>query len=351
MPTQTSSTEEIWQAHFCQLMDALQNRSTQPAPAIGESAKTCIYQENTLRLYQYQAQQGVKQKKPPILIVYALVNRPDIVDLEPQRSLVLRLLEQGYPVFLVDWGYPDSTDSQTSLDDYINGYLYRCVQQVRRQADVKKIDLLGICQGGVFSMCYSALYPADVRKLVTLVTPVDFHTAENLLSKWTNDVKLKQLFSSAGNIPAQTLSQLFRSLKPYLLNREKYRLLDNILKSPEQLETFLRMEKWLNNGPDLAGTAAIEFAEKFYQSNGFMMGELLIGEKAVHLSSICCPVLNLYATKDHIVPPSSSKALSKCVSKKLYTEKPLEGGHIGAFTSLKTQGTLIQVLNNWLNKK
>jgi hypothetical protein len=68
-----------------------------------------------------------------VLICYALVNRPYMVDLQEDRSLVRGLLERGLDVFLIDWGYPDGADRFLELDDYVNGYLDRCVQFVLGQ--------------------------------------------------------------------------------------------------------------------------------------------------------------------------------------------------------------------------
>ena len=314
---------------------------------VGISPKVQLYKENKLRLYQYEAL-PVKQKKTPLLIVYALVNRPFITDLQPDRSLVLRLLEAGYPVFLIDWGYPDESDKFTSLDDYINGYLYRCMQQIHRHTNSKKIDLLGVCQGGVFSLCYSALYPESIRKVITLVTPINFHCDESPLSHWVSGIKLPMANASPSNIPGKLLTHFFKAMRPYLLNRDKYRDLSKRIKTSTQLETFLRMEKWINDSPDLAGKAATEFIEKFYQKNGFLNDNLTIGKKTVQLNKITSPVLNLFAENDHIVPASSSQALAQLVKPDLYTESTLEGGHIGAFTRVSSQKKLITTLKKWL---
>ena len=123
---ESNHINEIPQDDLVLLMNFLDTASAS-TPNVGETAKTLVYQENKLRLYQYKPLK-IKQKKTPLLIVYALVNRPYITDLEPERSLILRLLEVGYPVYLIDWGYPDSTDQFIGLDDYINGYLHRCVK-------------------------------------------------------------------------------------------------------------------------------------------------------------------------------------------------------------------------------
>jgi len=347
MPEKNNQPDDAWQSDFAELIKQLSHPSRQSHPAVGQTTKELIYTENKLQLFRYRAL-DIKQKTTPVLITYALVNRPYIIDLEPDRSLVLRLLEKGYPVYLIDWGYPDSSDCFTSLNDYINGYLYRCVQHVKRDAKRKKIDLLGVCQGGVFSLCYTALHRADIRKLVTLVTPVDFHTKDNTLSLWTHTINSTLADNNTGNVPGSLINQLFKALKPFEVNREKFRQIKSLLSKKGRLETFLRMEKWLNDSPDLAGLAAEEFMTHFYQHNRLHNQTLSIGGATVELAKIQCPVLNLYSTKDHIVPASATQALSQHIKPALYQEQALQGGHIGAFTSLKTQQHLINVLNKWL---
>lgn len=348
MPAFKPINKNQWPDHFALLLERFKTLNDQPTISVGNTPKTLIHEENKLRLFRYSALK-VKQTKTPILIVYALVNRPYITDLDADRSLVLRLLENGYPVYLIDWGYPDSSDSLTDLNDYINGQLYRCVQKVKRLNQVKNIDLLGICQGGVFSLCYSALHSGDIRKLITLVTPVNFHTKDNPLSAWTQHIEPTALIKTDGNISGDTISLLFKTLKPYQLNRDNYRQIEHLCKNQHALEHFLRMEKWLSDNPDLAGQAAVEFMLNFYQQNKLHKGQLSIAGQTVSLANINCPVLNLYAKLDHIVPPSSSQALRLHIKPELYQEHALQGGHIGAFTRLKTQKKLINLLHNWLS--
>lgn len=348
MLTLHTEFDDVWQNDFVILMDNLSKIGKSPPPSVGETSKELIYSENKLRLFRYFPL-DVKQKKTPLLITYALVNRPFIVDLEPKRSLILRLLEQGQPVYLIDWGYPDSSDCFTSLNDYINGYMERCIQRIKRKTTRTRIDLMGICQGGVFSLCYTALHPKNIRKLVTLVTPIDFHTKDNSLGLWTHGIHNHTLSGPSANVPGELIAQLFKTLKPFLLNRDKYRKIKHLVSKKENLDTFLRMEKWLNNGPDLAGLAAGEFLADFYQQNRLHNNTLSINGESVCLKKISCPVFNLYATQDHIVPPDSARALCQHIKAKLYEEAPLNGGHIGAFISPKTQRTLVSKLMNWLD--
>ena len=153
----------------------------------GVTPKEEVYREDKLVVYRFRGDRK-PTAKTPTLIVYALVNRPYMVDLQEDKSLVRNLLAQGEDIYLIDWGYPDRADRWLTLDDYINGYIRRSVDAVARHAGVKKINVLGICQGGAFSLCFSAIHPQKVKNLITMVTPVDFHTPDNMLSNWTRNV-------------------------------------------------------------------------------------------------------------------------------------------------------------------
>jgi hypothetical protein len=72
----------------------------------GATDKEDVYREDKLVLYRFKGEQA-PTAKTPLLIVYALVNRPYMVDLQDDRSLVKNLLALGEDVYLIDWGYPD----------------------------------------------------------------------------------------------------------------------------------------------------------------------------------------------------------------------------------------------------
>jgi len=316
----------------------------------GATDKEEIYLEDKLVLYHF-----VGDKKPtaktPILIVYALVNRPFMTDLQADRSLVRNLLAHGEDVYLIDWGYPDAADRYTSLDDYINGYLRRCVDQVARRHGLKKINILGICQGGAFSLCFSAIYPEKVQNLITMVTPVDFHTPDNMLSHWTQGIDVDQFVNTLGNVPGDLMNFCYLMLKPFRLNHQKYIGLVDILDDKDELENFLRMEKWIFDSPDQAGQAFREFIRDFYQGNKLIEGGLKIGSKDVDLKNIRMPVLNIYAEQDHLVPPSASTPLKDVVGTKDYTVLAFKGGHIGIYVSGRAQREVAPTIHSWLSKR
>ncbi len=316
----------------------------------GVSDREAVYTEDNLVLYRYKARTK-KQNSVPLLIVYALVNRPYMADIQDGRSMIQGLLNEGLDVYLIDWGYPDSADKFLTLDDYINGYIDRCVDVICERHSRKNINMLGICQGGTFSLCYSALHQDKVKNLITTVTPVDFHTKEDLLSHMVKNIDIDQVVDTLGNISGEMLNIAFLSLRPYSLVSQKYMDLVDIFDNKERVMNFMRMEKWIFDSPDQAGEAYREFIKQFYQENGLVKGTVKIGDDVVDLTKIKIPVLNIYALHDHLVPPDSSKALEGCISSKDYQTLEFPGGHIGIYVSGKAQKMIPPSVAKWLSER
>jgi polyhydroxyalkanoate synthase subunit PhaC len=317
----------------------------------GVTPREAVYREDKLVLYRYQAPAGITPQPVPLLIVYALVNRPYMTDIQENRSTIKGLLATGQDVYLIDWGYPDQADRALTLDDYINGYIDRCVDHIREAHGVDQINILGICQGGAFSLCYSSLHPDKVKNLVTMVTPVDFKTPDNLLSAWVQNVDIDLAVDTMGNIPGELLNWTFLSLKPFSLTGQKYVNMVDVLGDPDQVKNFLRMEKWIFDSPDQAGETFRQFIKGFYQKNGFIEGGVEIGGQEVALKNVTCPILNIYALQDHLVPPDASRALKGRTGSADYTELAFPGGHIGIYVSGKAQKEVTPAIGNWLNER
>jgi polyhydroxyalkanoate synthase len=326
-------------------------------PTTGVSPREVIYREDKLTLYRYLPDASASvapnpvSEKAPLLIVYALVNRPYMADLQEDRSTIKGLLASGQPVYLIDWGYPDSADRFLTLDDYINGYIDRCVDRLRERHQVERINLLGICQGGTMSLCYTALHQPKVRNLVTMVTPVDFQTPDNMLSAWVRHLDVDLLVDVQGNIPGDFLNWTFLALKPFTLAGQKYVQLVDILEDQAQVENFLRMEKWIFDSPAQAGEAFRQFIKQFYQQNGLIRGEVILGEQPVKLDKITCPLLNIYGEQDHLVPPDASRALKGQTGSTDYSELAFPGGHIGIYVSGKAQALVPPSIGRWLDER
>lgn len=332
------------------LAAGLGNLKHQREPEYANTPREAVYREDKLTVWRMKGR-GKPTATTPTLIVYALVNTVWMTDLQEDRSLVRNLLEQGEDVYLIDWGYPDGADRWLTLDDYINGYLDRCVDAVRKAAGVDAINLLGICQGGTFSLCYAATHGEKVKNLITMDTPVDFQTPDNMLSSWSRELDVDLFVDTMGNIPAELLNWVYLTLKPVRLNQQKYVSLVDILDNPKELQNFLRMERWIFDSPDQAGEAFREFIKDFYQQNKLIKGDLVIGGKPVDLGMITQPVLNIFAEQDHLVPPDASRALERHVGTSDYTQLAFKGGHIGIYVSGRAQREVPPAIHQWLSTR
>lgn len=347
--TPTDLADEAQRTH-AKLSAALDTLGQVRDVDFGATAKEEVYRDGKLVLYRYR---GAREPtaKVPLLIVYALVNRPYMVDLQHDRSLVKGLLERGEDIYIIDWGYPDRSDRFLLLEDYVERFIGGCVDAVRRRHRLDAINLLGICQGGAMSLCYASLHPERVRNLITMVTPVDFHTPDNMLSNWTRHLDVDLMVDTLGNVPADMMNATYLMLKPFRLNLQKYVGLVDILDDAGAVEDFLRMEKWIFDSPDQAGEAFRQFIKQFYQGNGFVNGGIEIGGRAVDLANIDAPVLNIYAEQDHLVPPDASRPLGGLVGSEDYTELMFKGGHIGIYVSGRAQREVPTAIHEWLGAR
>ncbi len=329
----------------------LQNLANIDEISTGATPTEVIYREDKLALHRYISPFGEASNPVPLIVVYALVNRPYMADLQQDRSLVRGMLNAGQDIYLIDWGYPDRADRCLTMDDYINGYIDRCVDVVRHRHGVELVNVLGICQGGAFSLCYASMHTDKVKNLITMVTPVDFQTPGDLLSRWVRDIDVDLLVDTVGNVSGDLMNWMFLSLKPFRLMGQKYLDMVNQLDNEVQARNFLRMEKWIFDSPDQVGGTFRQFIKDFYQNNRLIKGEVQLGAHKVSLKNVTMPVLNIYAQQDHIVPPPASTALRDYVGTDDYSELDFPGGHIGIYVSGKSQKTVPPAIGVWLNAR
>jgi polyhydroxyalkanoate synthase len=322
---------------------------------VGTAPKEEVYREDKLVLYRYTSDTPESQRfRIPVIIVYALVNRPAVADLQENRSMIRNLVKQGMDVYLIDWGYPSRADRWLTMDDYINGYINNCVDVICENHGLDQINMLGICQGGSMSLCYASIYPEKIKNLVVMVAPVDFHAGgekPGLINLWGGNLSAEMMVKGMGNVSGDLMNFGFLMLQPFALMVQKYIDMIDIVDNEAQLLNFLRMEEWIFDSPDLAGAAYTQFVTDFFKENKLIKGEVMIGNDQVDLANITMPVLNVYAEKDHLVPPPSSKALQKYVGSQDYTESPFPVGHIGMYVSRKAQEKLAPTIADWLKAR
>jgi polyhydroxyalkanoate synthase len=324
---------------------------------VGTKPKHLVMRRDKVELFRYEplAPQTVST---PVLVAYGLVGRYTMADLQPDRSLVRSLLNKGLDLWLIDWGQRGRNERWLTIDDYVDDYIGAAVDRIRRETGHDRVTLLGICEGGVFTVCYAALHPKKVKNLVITITPIDFHADvkdkaahHGFINLWTRSLDpadIDKLVETYGVLPGEFMSSVFSMMTPMRsLTKYNFDLID-VVDDEDKFMNFFRMEKWLADRPHHPGEAAKQWLKELYQDNRLIDGTFELSGRKVDLKSITAPVLNVFALDDHIIPPDCSRALGGKIGSSDYTEIPLPGGHVGLFVSNKSQGKLSQNIADWL---
>jgi len=318
--------------------------------AIATTPYDVVYEEDRVKLKHYRPTTAT-QLKTPLLVVYALINRETMLDLQPGRSVVQSFLSQGIDLYMIDWGYPTRKDRYLTIDDHVNGYMDSVVDYIRSKHKVNQINLMGICMGGTFSVIYSALHPQKIKNLVTTVTPTNFNTDQGLLHIWMRDVNLDRMVDTMGNMPGDMMNLGFLMLNPARLMIDKYvGFLEN-MDNKNFVENFIRMEKWIFDSPDVPGETFRQFITDCYQKNLLIQSKLQVGDQTVDLKKITMPLLNFYGKYDHLVPPAACEQLTGEVGSKDTEDICLDTGHIGIYVSSKCQKEFAPKIFSWLKAR
>lgn len=336
------------------------SKSSDTDIAIAETPADVVFTLDKVTVQRYRPLTDKRADVPPVLICYGLFGRQTMIDLQEDRSLVRNLLGKGIDVYVVDWGTATRADQYLTFDDYIDHYLRCCVEHVRDENGGKPITLFGICEGGTFASVLAALSPELFSGLALAITPIDFRgdpdnfwEGEGFLNSWIGNMEeddVDLLIDTYGMLPGAMTGAVFSSLTP-IASMTKYNIgLARMDGNEAALKNFLRMEKWIADRPDHPGEAARQWLNELYRENRLTEGRFRIAGETVDLSDISCPVLNIYAQQDHIIPASCSKALGRFLKKSQYEEIGFPGGHVGVFVSGKAQGVVAGGLADWLKR-
>ena len=313
----------------------------------GQTEYEVIKETGLFRLLHYKSTKE-RVYKYPLIIVYALINKSYILDLQPNKSWIKNILDQGINVYLLDWKSPGKFDKFTTLDDYVNLFIYDCVEIVKSIENIDKVSLQGYCMGATMSLIYTSLYQKNVKNLITVAPVVDTEKDKTVIKNMAQNMDVDKILSHYENFPYELLYSLYVSLKPFKQGVNKYLNLFDNLKDESFVQNFLRVEKWLYDTPPIAGETFRQWIKDIYQKNLFSKNKLVVGENRINLSSIKVPLLNVVADQDHLVSPECSVSLNNLVSS---TDKNLmrfSTGHVGLIASGYSQNVVLPKLGNWI---
>ena len=326
-----------------------------------------IWSEGSSRLLDYGAT-GKKAGGRLLLVVPSLINRFYVLDLSEKCSLMRHLAAQGLRPLLLDWGRPSAAERKFTLDDYIAGRLSRALDAT---LDLTKNDsngpplLLGYCMGGLLALGLAALRPEDLRGLVLMATPWDFHVENAVQARLTaaamDSGPLGPIIDGFGELPVDIIQAMFAGFDPMGVAR-KFIAFNAMAAESEggpgqdtknsnsastaRVKVFVSLEDWLNDGIPLPGPVARECISGWYGRNEPAQGRWRVGGKTVLPEEVNLPALVMLPEHDRIVPPLSALSLADALPRAERLMLPL--GHIGMVVSARAPQLAWQPLTKWL---
>ena len=104
------------------------------------------------------------------------------------------------------------------------------------------------------------------------------------------------------------------------------------------LEDFLTTETWLQDNIPVPGEVYRQFVKYLYQKNLLTKNRMPVGRHIVNLKNVTCPVLNIMAGKDDLVPCAQGTPFNDLVGSPDRKTILLQGsGHIGLAIGSRAQ--------------
>jgi len=288
-----------------------------------------------LRCYEIKKSSA---KRIPVILVPPLMISADVYDMSHESSTVTYLTEQGYSVWVVDFGSPehqeggldrDFSDHILAVNDAID-FVY-----AKKQLPV---HLGGYSQGGIF--CYLATAyrnSTNVASIFTFGAPVNIY--KNFFPGVPDEVTTK-FFEVIGSaipkrltptvIPAWATKNLFKLMSP---SKEIKRWI-SFLGSLHDRDALLQTEEgrsFLGGEGFVAwpGPALNEFLQQMLLGNRLVSGGCIIEGRAISLTEISCPILVVIGGNDEIARAASVRGVADAVPNAELFELPAKGGHMG----------------------
>ena len=350
---ETALTKEL--SHLEDQFFTLNKTFTQQA-AIAQTPKQMVWSLNKARLYRYTPVVPAEKRHPvPLLLVFALMNRPYVLDLRPGHSFVEFMVNQGYDVYLLDWGVPGPEDKNLKFDDYTLEYMPRAIHKVKTISGSEEFSLLGWCIGAILTTIYAALRPDDgIRNLIQLTAPLDFSNKEALtFGRWVDEkyFDIEKVLKIFGNMPGEMLDFGAKALKPVENYIGNYITLWDNIDNPKAVEGWRAMNTWVTDTIPMAGAAFRQLIVDLYRNDRLMKGELIIRGERVDLKNVRANLLTVIAQDDHITPACQSETI---ISKVGSTDKELfrtPGGHIGVMAGSGAHKRTWPHISGWLDTR
>jgi len=314
--------------------------------------KKLLYQEKYISLYHYLPK-NENVYSVPVVLVPPLMVSTDIFDLVPEHSLANILIENGFNVYLVDFGKPDQNDAHLKIDDYVLNFLYRTIHMSKKHSNAEHMTLLGYCLGGTFSTIYASVsidIKNDIKNVINIAGPIDLKHLSffNLLFKPFK----KEWFAVAdkfGGLPKELLTFIFKVADPTSYLRRPLQLINKAW-DRDFLIKFQALNNYFNNFQNLPA-ATFKQCFEIISSNDLVSGKLKLLDQNINLSNLQANYLAFGGSNDTFIPPDSVRAVQKRISSKDFQYMEFPFGHLSIMGSERAKNTVWKTCVDWLKTR
>ena len=273
---------------------------------------------------------------PPVLFVPSLINPPDILDLDAERSLLRWLALHGVRPLLLDWGAPAADEEGLDVAGHVETILLPLIDALG-----EPVVLAGYCLGGTMALAAATL--RRVRGLALIAAPWRFaaypdETRTALTELWA---AAEPTTEALGVLPMEVLQAAFWRMDP-ARSVSKYEAFGRRDPADEAARAFVRLEDWANDGPPLTRGAARELLCDLFVADRSGRGAWRVGGRIVDPALVDVPVLEIASTTDRIVPHAASTGIG--------TRIDLALGHVGMIVGGRARAALWEPLARWLSQ-
>ncbi len=234
-------------------------------------------------------------KAATILIIPSMINKSDILDITPSRSLCLFFKEIAN-VYLIDWNNPTSDYSLNAYLEDIKTYISLIYSQHKKQ-----ISLIGYCLGGNLACAAYFCSKNMIHNITLIATPWDF-----------SELQYRAYLPATLNIdyiPSSYLTFYFNSLNLDKIIK-KYTKFRTLNLGQDELELFIKVEQWANNGINLPLSIARTIASEFFQQNKTRRRCWIINHEIIDPKLMHIPVMVVSTDNDRIVSKKSAESIT-----------------------------------------
>ncbi|MGV8079749.1 MAG: hypothetical protein AB2L22_06795 [Syntrophales bacterium] len=289
-------------------------------------------QMHSVSLRHYAIPEGVQPNGDVLYLSTPLINKPEIFDLAPGKSVIEGFLNDGYHVYMVDFGQPLTGEGQLGLDFYVKTVHDYYINLVSIRHPKSAVHVVGYCMGGSLILPFlarraeerlAADIPMDIQKICLMAAPVRFDDGESghgpmrsYIRKHYNTYIMSQLFGS-DNVPPQVIDEGVSEIQPGVQYHVMMGFYDRAVDA-DAISDAAPFLYWLTHGTRFPARAHQEWLGKFFLGNELMEGRFRLPStdpdldgKPVDMDALGRAGVSIFdyrGSRDPIAPPGSCVA-------------------------------------------